>query len=86
MTKNNHDFRAALEACYILSNEPLLYCHRKTIQFALRLADRLQSGEVSEEMYNAAENIEFSEYCGAEDIETQFKAMTAQMMREVEDE
>jgi dihydrodipicolinate synthase/N-acetylneuraminate lyase len=48
------------------------------IQFALRLAERMQSGEVSEGMLKAGKKEMFEEAI--------FKAMTKQLMKEIEGE
>lgn len=70
-----HDFKSALD------DDPLYWraTHKETIQTALRLADKLQSGEVSEGMMNVLKN----EY-GLVTYKDIFKAMAAQMIKECE--
>ena len=86
MTDNKHDFKGALkrynlEIGFDVGDE-------NTILFALRLAARLQSGEVSEGMINAADNsIENYKSVTVDDIlRREFRAMTTQLMKEVEDD
>lgn len=58
----------------------------KTVQEALEIADRMQSGEVSEGMIRAAKDAQFYKGIEREDLCENFKAMTAQLLKEVRDE
>lgn len=102
-----YDFKAALAAMKIefaqfdtfgttyrvvhFNDEPN---HIKALKAALRLADRLQSGEVSHSVACAgmwaACDMEYDEYndlsISTDDAAGVFKAMAAQMIKEVEDE
>jgi ppGpp synthetase/RelA/SpoT-type nucleotidyltranferase len=57
----------------------------KTIQLALRLAKRVQSGDVSEKMSEAGGDKDGT-YYGDADVDAIFKAMSQQLMKEVSDE
>lgn len=89
---NKHDYKAALEwvetaADFLPSH---MKQHYKATQSALRLADRLQSGDegISMSMTNIGEAITYKAfskgYAASED--EVFKAMTTRMMKEIEDD
>lgn len=82
---DEHDYKSALKDKAFLYRNPLpeligLWAirHQKAIQHALRLAERLQGGEVSGRMIDAAQD-DFDKV----DI---FKDMAAQMMKEIKDD
>ena len=82
MTKQTHDFKAALDRADVECkdhnnvNEDLRLW--QAIQTALRIADRLQRGDVSEEMCLQG----FSHFNGAYHTRPIFKAMAAQLIKE----
>ncbi len=87
---DKHDFKAALDA---IENDKQIDRtldqvtdgHLETIQTALRLADRLQSGEVSEGMLRVWADREITEWPNHKaEITEDFKAMAAQMLKEIE--
>lgn len=83
---DKHDFKGALDALYNPYNG-LSDKHRHVCELALRIADRLQSGEVSVDMLLASDGQhEYNAYLSDEDAKMIFKAMAQQMMKEVEDE
>lgn len=102
MNKNNdteHDFKGVLETIRTVELmrkdeiEKVIKRNIKEIRVALRLAHRLQSGEVSDGMLLAAKGSEhdhssfeaWKEFdCGQ--CNSRFKAMTAQMIKEVCDD
>ncbi len=61
--------------------------HRKTIQEALEIADRVQSGRVSEDVLIAGAESRKSQFenFGIVNSKIIFKAMTAQLLKEVRD-
>lgn len=59
--------------------------YKREIKLALRLADRLSSGEVSIETHKAGQAVITKPYHSMQSEEI-FKAMTAQMIAEVSDE
>lgn len=69
--------REAIKAGFSFWDDPL----NVTIQTALRVADRLQSGEVSDEMYKKSEehDILYHRVASHDDI---FKAMAKQLIKE----
>ena len=91
----NHDFNAALEELGSLNLWPsfskemgavttnYLLQNKKTIQTALRLADRLQRGDVSEEMDQIGRETLLKYGNGTQEM---FQAMAAQLLKEVDDE
>lgn len=96
--KNKHDFKAALDEL----NNPnsalsygLSYSEgtRKTIQLALRIAERLQSGEVSDDMAMAGQCVPITPDSWVADFQTAgvasediYKTMSAQLIKESENE
>lgn len=99
-----HDFKGALEECPAYQYDiggfawggdeaaDWLDDNYETIQYALNLADKMQSGEVSEEALNIFHRVvrievivDKKEANIINDIEA-FKAMSQQMMKEIEDE
>lgn len=76
---DKHDFSAALEsldACRYWYEDKLGVERTEAIQTALRIADRLQRGDVSEEMQRAAYSVDPK-------VRTNiFKAMAKQMIEE----
>ena len=76
-----HDFKKALNWLHNVEgsiHEPCQY--KETIQFALRFTQAALSGEVSESMH------EVYHKNALPDAEIDFKNMTTQLMKEVEDD
>jgi predicted heme/steroid binding protein len=90
---NKHDYKAVLEnlpknntpqmtiACWFDRNE-------QTIKSALRIAVKLQSGDVSDEAASNGLHAAIKDYGTdvTDEYKAAFKAMAAQVMEEVEDE
>ena len=95
---DNHDFKAALVGLIALRDSTALtpkvdeiykefYRQIPTIQFALRLADKLQKGEVSKEMENKGSHLRYvQDNQNCKNTANVFRAMTEKMMKEVGDE
>ncbi len=92
--KDKHDFKAALSGVnYLLTQQTcignLSPDDMAAIQYALRLAERLQSGEVSEEMIKDGHDemllatLEGNVSGDNRPIIKAFKAMAAQMIKEI---
>ena len=77
---NKHDFKAAENMLELWNGKDdlqfsnmVLNKHKEAIQTALRIADRLRGGEVSDEMMEAGSHFA---------TENLFKAMATQMIKE----
>ena len=89
---NKHDYKGGSEA--LTTDTPVARVLREmldvrfygAIQSALRIADRVQSGEVSEGMINACCPNRTLSKQNKQLLSKDFKAMTAQMIKECEDE
>jgi hypothetical protein len=87
-----HDFKGALDFCSEVMGVD--HPHNKTIQYALRLADRLQSGDlqdVATEQHKLWEKYlggcgDYYTNNGTAFLGCLNKAMTTQLMKEVENE
>lgn len=77
-----HDFKAALYDFESSDQSILQEGNYETIKTALRLADRLQSGEVSGEMIFEAKNLRDRIQDEDPSDELRFKAMAEQMIKE----
>ena len=89
MTDNKHDFEGALNwFVNLIKIVPLPlggnFNVLRDTHFALRLAARLQSGEVSPNMYDA--HCKMLKSSDPNWIKIQYQAMTTQLMKEVEDD
>ena len=84
MTDNKHDFKKALNWLHDVEGSIHESCqYKETIEFALRLAARLQSGEVSDRVCKEGIETFWGKGLG---LNSTFVSMTNELMKEVEDE